>query len=127
MRVLVCGGRDYKDEEWFDYVMQMFDIWLPKSITTIIEGRCHKGGADLLAQKWSNKVLKKDSEGYPADWTKYKKPAGFIRNQQMLDEGKPDIVLAFPGGPGTEDMVKRAKKANIPVFRAKERPKNEVT
>ena len=47
------------------------------------------------------------------DWKKYGKKAGPLRNQQMLEEGKPDLVVAFPGGNGTADMVRRAKKANI--------------
>jgi hypothetical protein len=33
----------------------------------------------------------------------------------MLLEGKPDLVVAFPGGKGTADMVRRARKANVPV------------
>ncbi len=47
---------------------------------------------------------------------KYGKSAGSIRNQQMIDEGKPDLVVAFPGGFGTKDMVRRAKKHNIEVI-----------
>lgn len=43
------------------------------------------------------------------------KAAGPIRNQRMLDEGKPDLVVAFPGGRGTADMVRRAKAAGVPV------------
>lgn len=43
------------------------------------------------------------------------KAAGPIRNQRMLDDGKPDRVLAFPGGRGTANMVKLAKAAGVPV------------
>lgn len=50
---------------------------------------------------------------YPAKWTKYRKRAGVIRNQQMIDEGKPDMVVAFPGGSGTKNMIALAKKAHI--------------
>jgi len=35
----------------------------------------------------------------------------------MLDKGQPDLVLAFPGGNGTADMIRRAEAANIPVKR----------
>ena len=52
---------------------------------------------------------------YEAQWDKYGKAAGAIRNQQMLDEGKPELVVAFPGGRGTEDMVNRAKKAGLGI------------
>jgi hypothetical protein len=52
---------------------------------------------------------------FPADWKKNGKAAGPIRNQQMLDEGKPDLVLAFWDGKsrGTEHMIGLAKKAGI--------------
>ncbi len=55
-------------------------------------------------------------EEFPADWKKYGKKAGPIRNQQMLDEGQPEVVIAFPGGRGTADMVRRAKKKGIEVI-----------
>jgi hypothetical protein len=54
---------------------------------------------------------------YRADWKKHGKAAGFKRNQQMLDEGKPDLVIAFPGGKGTADMVRRAEAAGVRVER----------
>ena len=34
----------------------------------------------------------------------------------MLDEGKPDLVIAFPGGKGTADMARRAREAGIEVI-----------
>ena len=41
------------------------------------------------------------------------KKAGPLRNQRMLDEGKPDLVVAFPGGGGTKDTVRRAVQAGV--------------
>jgi hypothetical protein len=52
---------------------------------------------------------------FPADWEKYGKAAGPIRNQQILVEGKPDLVVAFQGGRGTANMVSRAQQAGVPV------------
>jgi hypothetical protein len=56
---------------------------------------------------------------YPAQWHKYGRAAGPIRNQQMLAEGKPDLVLAFhddiDGSRGTKDMVNRARRAGVKV------------
>jgi len=43
--------------------------------------------------------------------------AGAIRNQEMIDEGKADGVVAFPGGKGTEDLVRRAEAAGLTVWR----------
>jgi len=51
-----------------------------------------------------------------ANWRTHGKAAGPIRNQQMLDEGRPHLVVAFPGGTGTADMVRRAKAAGVPVM-----------
>lgn len=44
--------------------------------------------------------------------------AGPIRNSRMLREGKPDLVLAFPGHGGTADMVKQAGEAGVGVMKA---------
>lgn len=46
--------------------------------------------------------------------------AGPKRNQRMLDKGKPDLVLAFPGGDGTADMVRKAKSAGVPIIEVAE-------
>lgn len=53
-----------------------------------------------------------------ADWSKYGKAAGPMRNQKMLDEYKPDLVVALPGGRGTADMVSRARVAGVEVIEA---------
>ena len=49
------------------------------------------------------------------EWDELGKKAGPLRNQRMLDEGKPNLVVAFPGGGGTKDMVRRAVKARVPI------------
>lgn len=106
MRVLVCGGRDYNDYMTLSSVLETLDI------TVLIHGAAK--GADSLADFFA----KNDNlcvERYPADWAKYGKRAGYLRNQQMLDEGKPELVVAFPGGKGTAMMVKIAREAGIEV------------
>jgi len=52
---------------------------------------------------------------YNADWQRHGRGAGPIRNQAMLDDGKPHLVIAFPGGRGTVDMIRRAKAAAVAV------------
>ena len=78
-------------------------------------------GADKLAKAWA-KSRGIPEEPYPADWGSYGKAAGPKRNQRMLDEGKPDIVVAFPGGDGTKDMTDRARAAHIRVVDIKAEP-----
>lgn len=108
MRVLVCGGRDYADRDLL--FMALDTLKLTRGVIIIISG-CARG-ADTLGIEWA------EARGvavarFPADWEKYRRAAGPIRNQQMLVEGKPDLVIAFPGGRGTADMVKRATTAGI--------------
>lgn len=114
MRVLVCGGRDFSDEPSLCYVLDQATRKIG-GITTLIHGNAK--GADRLAGAWAERHDIPVAV-YPADWSKHGSAAGPIRNQQMLDEGKPDLVIAFPGGRGTSDMVSRATTAGIRVVRA---------
>jgi hypothetical protein len=109
VRVIVCGGRDYCNEE------KVFSVLDRLEPTFVIEGGAD--GADLLAYRWAtrNLDLERNHQCFKAEWVKHGKRAGPMRNQRMLDEGKPDLVLAFPGGKGTADMVRRAKRAGIEV------------
>lgn len=111
MRVLVCGGRDYADRA---YLWSILDGLGPPEVSVIMSGMAR--GADTLAAQWATRfgfpLLK-----FPANWERDGKAAGPIRNQRMLDEGKPDVVVAFPGGRGTADMVRRAEKAGVRVIR----------
>lgn len=56
---------------------------------------------------------------FPADWDKYGRSAGPIRNGEMLKQGKPDLVVAFhddiENSKETKDMVRQAREAGIPV------------
>lgn len=111
MRVLICGGRDYSD------IAEMYRILGVLPISVVISG--HAKGADQMAEMYANE-RGLAVEIYPADWEKHGKRAGPIRNIQMLDEGKPDMVVAFPGGKGTAHMVKIAKERDIFVAKVLE-------
>lgn len=105
MRVLVSGGRSYANRDYVFHRLDEFHRNFP--IKVIIEGRARRG-ADLFAEQWALERGVQD-EGYPAEWSKNGKGAGPIRNQQMLDEGQPDVAMIFPGGTGTADMLKRCE------------------
>lgn len=121
-KILVCGGRDYIGyRRMYEVLTDIIDqIILDYTIHAYNDVEIIQGGAtgaDFLAKvfaldEFDGQVHHKE---FPAEWKKYGKAAGGIRNQQMLDEGKPNLVVAFPGGKGTADMVKRAKKAGIKV------------
>lgn len=111
MRVLVCGDREWGDLE---VLLKRLEA-LPEG-TVVIHGACR--GADRMGGAVA-KTLDFEVEEYPADWSRYGRGAGVVRNQQMLVEGKPDLVLAFHAdierSKGTADMVRRARKAGLPV------------
>jgi hypothetical protein len=108
-RVLVCGGRSYADRH---SVYTCLDGLVPKP-TMIIHGGAH--GADMLAQDWA--VYRQiQRRVFMADWENESRAAGPKRNARMLAEGKPNLVLAFPGGRGTADMVRRARAAGVRVI-----------
>jgi hypothetical protein len=111
-RVLVCGGRDYRDVGRVFAVLDELDRESP--ISLIIEGG--STGADAMARAWSKKRLLSPSRQYAAEWRRFGNQAGPIRNQRMIDHGKPDLVVAFPGGAGTADMVRRARQAGVRVL-----------
>lgn len=138
MRILVCGGRSFGNikisktlpryEEAlreYQFIMQTLyqatikhskfynpdDNWLPVDITIICGGAT---GADSVAEDFAI-VHFCGLRVYKAEWKKYGMGAGFIRNKQMRDEGKPDLGIAFPGGNGTMNMCGLLRAASISV------------
>ena len=110
MKVLVCGGRDFNNPVWLSCTLG--ELSRNAGWTTIIEGGAR--GADRQAREWglANGLV---VQTFDADWHRHGRLAGPIRNQRMLDEGQPDLVVAFPGGHGTADMVRKAMAAGIEV------------
>ena len=112
-KILVCGSRD-----WTDFI-RVQDIIrehanCPIYDTMIVHGGAR--GADRQAHLAAQR-LKMQIKVYKANWDAQGKAAGPIRNQRMLDEEKPDLVIAFhkDGSRGTQDMIDRATRAGVPV------------
>lgn len=113
MRVLICGSR-----HWSDYSAIIEAIGHLNPLPSLI---IHGGatGADTLAGEVAQRL------GIPtlvfrADWIMHGRQAGFIRNAEMLREGRPELVLAFAApclgqSRGTAHMVALARKAGISV------------
>ena len=102
----MTGGRDFDIYSWVRNA-----LWPYRESAVVVHGAAT--GADSLAAHAALE-LGMTAEAFPAQWRAYGKAAGAIRNQEMLDSGI-DLVLAFPGGRGTGDMVARAHKAGVPV------------
>ena len=111
MIAIVCGGRDFTDAARMKAVMDKAVHTL--GVETIIEGAAL--GADTLAYEWAMAHGGVSVIHVPADWAKYGRAAGAIRNATMLRillGGDPDTkraVFAFPGGNGTKNMVALAR------------------
>ena len=119
IRLLICGDRNWNSPEIIRQTLaSLFDLSL---IECVIEGECR--GADLQARAVCESLgipilySAPGIPGFPAPWEKYGKRAGIIRNRQMLDEGKPNVVLAFhsdfKNSTGTKNMLAIASKAGI--------------
>ena len=104
--VLVCGGRKFSG---WPAVQRVLDRISPD---IIIHGAA--AGADAMAGRYAQEYDIECRE-FPAEWKRYGRSAGYRRNQEMLDEGKPDLVVAFPGGPGTQNMVKISRHQGFDV------------
>jgi hypothetical protein len=115
MRVIVCGGRDYDDGSTVARVLSALD---PSEAVVVVGVDPERPrGADGLVYSWCQTYYV-TVEPHPADWKTHGRAAGPIRNQQMLDAGA-DLVIAFPGGRGTADMVARSRKAEVVVLEVK--------
>lgn len=130
-RVLVCGGRNFgaipddcpweslrsyrerAERERFILRETLDTLLLDRGIGVIIHGAAR--GADTLAGLWARRNLVAVLP-FPADWKRDGKAAGPLRNARMLAEGNPDLVVAFPGGRGTADMVAKARAAGVEVM-----------
>lgn len=115
-RILICGSREWNDFQTIKNYLEKLCEECKSIDITIIHGGCK--GADSIAG-YLAKQLKMNVIVYKADWNTHGKSAGPKRNQQMLDEGKPECVIAFHNdinnSKGTLDMITRAKKNNIPI------------
>ncbi len=109
--LLVCGGRH------FDSAERAFAVLNRTAERVEITAVRHGGarGADSLAGLWATEHGYPE-QVYPADWARLGAGAGPIRNQAMIDAGGVVAVVALPGGPGTADMVRRARAAGLPVW-----------
>ena len=112
LRVLACGSRSFADAVRVESVVGTISAVMHKRLV-VITGAAR--GADTLAGTAARRLGLEVIE-YPANWTLHGKAAGPIRNQQMLVEGKPHLVVAFDArGSGTSDMVGRARKSDVVI------------
>lgn len=121
MRVLVTGGRKYRNR---DAVFRALDaIEAEKQVEIIVVEGGQRGyekgrpvcGADFFANQWAAERGRVCLTHY-ARWETEGSAAGPIRNSQMLTLAKPHLCVAFPGGPGTADMREKAETAGVDII-----------
>ncbi|WP_298983458.1 DUF2493 domain-containing protein [uncultured Roseibium sp.] len=102
LNVIVTGGRDFEDGIFVAQTLSKFHTGRNGPITRLVEGGAT--GADAFAREWAlaNGV---EHKAVAADWGKFGKGAGPIRNREMAVAYPDSIVIAFPGGDGTADMI----------------------
>lgn len=119
MKVLVTGSRKATLDDHGDFIRVICDFNFA-CVDVIVHGAA-PGVDSVVAELFNGSDV--ELRPYPANWDKWGRSAGPIRNQTMLEmehlysTEKIDLVLAFPthDSKGTWDMVERAVKARIPV------------
>lgn len=110
-RVIICGGRTYNDHK--HAYNELDELNRELCITHVIEGGAL--GADRIGRKWAYE-RNIPYTTVEAEWNKFGKRAGYLRNKRMRDEFNPDAIIAMPGGVGTQMMINLANEKNIPVL-----------
>jgi hypothetical protein len=110
MKIMVTGSRGWKHKGLIHRLLTQLKP------TMIVHGDCKQGAdamTDLIARRLRIPVRK-----YPAQWEKYGKSAGFIRNTEMIVREQPDVVVAFwdESSRGTEHAIKEAEKLGVTVM-----------
>jgi len=113
LKVIICGGRNYRltrsDYAWLNGWFET-----TPGVTTILIGGAR--GVDTDAFWWAQTRFLR-TQIFRPDWDTYGRSAGPRRNKAMVDDACPDGgLIAFPGGRGTADCVARAKRAGLKVW-----------
>lgn len=117
MRLILAGGRHLDDAALIRRALSRAHSLHP--LTVLIHGGTGTLGA--TADDWARE-MRLHLVRYPANWRAFGKRAGAIRNAFMLEDSRPDMLLALPGGTDTADLVALAHNAGLPVITAQGRP-----
>jgi hypothetical protein len=109
VKIIIAGSRTIHD---YDAVVQAMEDceWIP---TEIVSGGAF--GVDALGEEWAQR------HGVPvtrfnADWSKYKKAAGFLRNEEMADYSDALVAIWNGRSKGTQHMIDTMREQGKPVY-----------
>jgi hypothetical protein len=111
MKIIIAGGRDFIPED--RHIIFLENIYDINHIEEVVSG-CAKG-ADLFGEVWAEDK-KITIKRFPADWKKYGKRAGILRNIQMAEYS--DALCAFWDGKskGTKHMIDEAHRRGLSIY-----------
>lgn len=111
MKLIIAGSRSISDLEIVEEAINKSG-WR-NEITEVVHGDAR--GVDKLGEMWAeqNSIPVKR---FPANWKKFGKKAGSIRNKQMSEYGNKLIAIWDGNSTGTIDMVKQMKIAEKPIY-----------
>jgi hypothetical protein len=118
VRLLIFGSRNWEHPDLIEALIagQQTIAFFKGEKLTVIHG--DNGNADKAAGKfaraWGAHVIP-----VAADWHRYKRAAGPIRNGVILEKHRIELGVGFRSfgeSPGTDDMLEKLKKAGIPHF-----------
>lgn len=119
MNIIVCGGRHFAQVALLWRTLDGLDT--PAGIIRRVADGASDDvtgpyvGADYWGHQWALARGKATSR-YHADWKAHGRSAGPRRNEFMLKEVRPEIVVAFQGGSGTASMIGIAHRAGVRVI-----------
>ncbi len=105
--MIVAGGRDVTSYDLVATVIAASEF----EITEVVSG-CARG-ADRLGEQWA-RLHQVPVQRFPADWNRYGRSAGVLRNQTMASYADALIAIST-GGPGTANMILEAKRRGLKV------------
>jgi hypothetical protein len=111
MRIIVCGARNFPHLDVVDG--ELTKINMRNLLTTVIHGCSGALGSevDRWARSYGIPIVH-----YPHNWEYHGKKGEQVRNAFMLEDARPDLVVAFPGGCHTADLVRRAVNIGVAVL-----------
>jgi predicted Rossmann fold nucleotide-binding protein DprA/Smf involved in DNA uptake len=114
MKVIIAGSRSITDVDAVCKAIQKAFItsWAASVITEVVCGMAP--GVDTIGKSWAEAWAIPVKE-FPADWDKYGKAAGPIRNRQMAEYADAAIVIWDGKSSGSKNMITTMNKLGKPV------------
>lgn len=111
-KIIIAGGRDFNNYALLKEYVDKFLSTYPSDSIEIVSGNAR--GTDKLGERYA-KEHNLPVKLFPANWDKYGKRAGYLRNQEMADYANMLIVFWDRKSKGTNHMINIAKKAGLIV------------